>query len=49
MPSIASLQPYFRSKDQRWEKGNLINAKCVVAAPPHYLPLVVPLRPGPLL
>ena len=21
-------------------KGNLINANCVVAAPPHYLPLV---------
>ena len=27
----------------------VINAKCVVAAPPHYLPLVEPLRPGSLL
>ena len=30
-------------------KGKLIHAACPVAAPPHYLPLVVPLRPGPLL
>ena len=31
------------------EKGNLINAKCALAAPPHYPPLVEPLRPGPTL
>ena len=30
-------------------KGNLINAKCALAAPPHYPPLVEPLRPGPTL
>ena len=30
-------------------KGKLIYAACPVAAPPHYLPLVVPLRPGPVL
>ena len=30
------------------KKGNLINAKCALAAPPHYLPLVEPLRPGPI-
>ena len=30
-------------------KGKLIHAGCPVAAPPHYLPLVVPLRPGPVL
>ena len=39
--------------DQRrknaWEKGNLINANCALAAPPHYPPLVEPLRPGPTL
>ena len=31
------------------EKGNLIDAGGVVAAPPHYPPLVEPLRPGPTL
>ena len=30
-------------------KGNLIDAGGVVAAPPHYPPLVGPLRPGPTL
>ena len=30
-------------------KGNLIDAGGVVAAPPHYPPLVEPLRPGPTL
>ncbi len=30
-------------------KGKLIYAACPVAAPPHDLPLVVPLRPGPVL
>ena len=31
------------------KKGNLIDAGGVVAAPPHYPPLVEPLRPGPTL
>ena len=31
------------------KKGNLINANCALAAPPHYPPLVEPLRPGPTL
>ena len=35
--------------EKRAKKGNLINAKCALAAPPHYLPLVEPLRPGSLL
>ena len=30
-------------------KGNLINANCALAAPPHYPPLVEPLPPGPTL
>ena len=34
---------------QQVGKGKLIHAGCPVAAPPHYLPLVVPLRPGPVL
>ena len=33
----------------KWEKGNLINANCALASPPHYPPLVEPLRPGPTL
>ena len=32
-----------------FQRGNLINAKCALAAPPHYPPLVEPLRPGSLL
>ena len=31
------------------KKGNLINAKSALAAPPHHPPLVEPLRPGPTL
>ena len=31
------------------KNGNLIDAGGVVAAPPHYPPLVEPLRPGPTL
>ena len=31
------------------KKGNLIDAGGAVAAPPHYPPLVEPLRPGPTL
>ena len=33
----------------RVPEGNLIDAGGVVAAPPHYPPLVEPLRPGPTL
>ena len=33
----------------RLPKGNLINAKCALAAPPHYPPLVGPLHPCPAL
>ena len=31
------------------KRGDLVNANCALAAPPHYLPLVGPLRPGPTL
>ena len=37
------------STHKQREKGNLIDAGGVVAAPPHYPPLVEPLRPGPTL
>ena len=46
--AFAHFQP-IPTRKVPWEKGKLIHAGSPVAAPPHYLPLVVPLRPGPLL
>ena len=43
----ACLLPKANIWKSKWEKGNLIDAGGVVAAPPHDPPLAEPLRPGP--